>query len=912
MKLNIVPSALGDRAVPTNQWWTRVVVDDHVGALWVCPLMVEPKPESVDVFFPTEWNGDGRTMVKGSPLRVRGVAQEKDELKAQAPSEDDPIVLADFEKEAYPEGWKTTGEAFGARPAQGPNPTQSPVNGYAGKGLANSYFPNDSSVGTMRSPEFTIERDFLHFLAAGGNDAEKLSVNLLIDGEVAMTVTGKNSNNLEAVTWDLKSLRGKKAVLELVDESTGGWGHILADHFVLDNKETPAAAPSRFVRAESSQALRWGDWTMSFRQASAEGNGYDITLGRGMPLVWLECLEVSPVLEIPEDAVFTDTEGKELEAEEIKGSFIVTFGEKSFGVHLPEGSETSWEKGLMSLTLPAAAPYFSLSALPDPSSFEKLAPAAFNIPRGSQVEYDYTPEQAAVTTQWKVDVESLAGEPKIAVTGWLPHHLRNTQQSLSFNGLEYAAPRGKIRCATGTEFELEFPFEGLVPSLPMPATQVENYDPERLNTLLEDYTGKVKFGGDTYWGGKDLLRCAQAALLAKQTSHPRADDLREKLKGGLTNWFTWTPGEKSHYFSWYPKWQGLVGFKDSYGSFKFTDQHFHFGYFTTSSTIMAILDPQFLDEYGEMACLVAKGYANWDKEDSRFPRFRTFDFWEGHSWAGGFSSPGGNNQESSSEAIQSWAGIFLLGSVRGDEDMQAAGAMGYAMERASTMDYWLDQPGFHGGEEQSSLPTPYKKSVTGILFANGIAYATYFSGDPAWIHGIQWFPPSPWQDHLASDPPLTRHLFSSMMTERAAWFEKEAEKNPEKKGLDAGSVDKMGGALGNVIMGFLSLSDPARALTKSNELAKEGSQVVKDPNHIVPLAHAASRVKLGNRVFNAHTSLPTSACFEQDGEINAVLFNPESEPFVAKVYVDGKAVSEVEVPPGDLLVHPVQLPNTKN
>jgi len=113
----------------------------------------------------------------------------------------------------------------------------------------------------------------------------------------------------------------------------------------------------------------------------------------------------------------------------------------------------------------------------------------------------------------------------------------------------------------------------------------------------------------------------------------------------------------------YPNWPALVGFDSSYGSEQFNDHHFHYGYFTFASALLGMYDPTFLNttNYGAIAKLVAKEYANWDRTDQNFPFLRTFDIWAGHSDAGGFSSPGGNNQESSSEAMQSWGGLFLLG-----------------------------------------------------------------------------------------------------------------------------------------------------------------------------------------------------------------------------------------------------------
>ena len=238
-----------------------------------------------------------------------------------------------------------------------------------------------------------------------------------------------------------------------------------------------------------------------------------------------------------------------------------------------------------------------------------------------------------------------------------------------------------MKCAVGTDFRLIYSFNGVPPMLPAPQkTGLPNdFDAARMKDYLARYATKDKYGDDTYWGGKSLLQLAQYMMAAQAMNDPSFDKLRALLKTALTDWFTYTPGEKAHYFARYPKWKALVGFNTSYGSEAFNDHHFHYGYFTTASALLGMVDPQWLKDYGPMARLVAKEYANYER-DEEFPQLRTFDVWEGHSWAGGFSSPTGNNQESSSEAVQSWAGIFWLGQALGDDKMTATGAMGYAME----------------------------------------------------------------------------------------------------------------------------------------------------------------------------------------------------------------------------------------
>lgn len=148
----------------------------------------------------------------------------------------DDLVVADFERTSYGT-WKTTGTAFGPGPAQGTLRGQMSVDGYKGKGLVNSFFGGDAATGTLTSPAFKIERNYLSFLIGGGKNAKALALNLLVDGMVVRTATGPNdqpggSEALAPDSWDVSDLAGKEAVIQIIDQATGGWGHINVDHIV--------------------------------------------------------------------------------------------------------------------------------------------------------------------------------------------------------------------------------------------------------------------------------------------------------------------------------------------------------------------------------------------------------------------------------------------------------------------------------------------------------------------------------------------------------------------------------------------------------------------------------------------------------------------------------------------------------
>jgi fructan beta-fructosidase len=152
------------------------------------------------------------------------------------------IVVADFEGDTYAEGWKTTGTAFGKGPAKGTLPGQMPVTGFLGKGLVNSFLGGDSATGTLTSPEFKIERAFLNFLIGGGKQPGQTCINLLVGGKVVRTATGPNdrpggTERLDWLTWDVAEFEGKAAVIQIVDEATGGWGHINVDQITQSEKK---------------------------------------------------------------------------------------------------------------------------------------------------------------------------------------------------------------------------------------------------------------------------------------------------------------------------------------------------------------------------------------------------------------------------------------------------------------------------------------------------------------------------------------------------------------------------------------------------------------------------------------------------------------------------------------------------
>src|SRR6202035_5411999 len=126
--------------------------------------------------------------------------------------------------------------------------------------------------------------------------------------------------------------------------------------------------------------------------------------------------------------------------------------------------------------------------------------------------------------------------------------------------------------------------------------------------------------------------------------------------------------------------------------------------------------------------------ANPDRADPQFPFLRNFDPYAGHSWASGYAKfADGNNQESSSEAMNAWYGLILWGEATGDTKLRDLGVWLYTTELAGVEEYWFDVTG-------ENFPKAFTMPALGMVWGGKGAYATWFSGDAEAVQGINWLP----------------------------------------------------------------------------------------------------------------------------------------------------------------------------
>lgn len=534
-------------------------------------------------------------------------------------------------------------------------------------------------------------------------------------------------------------------------------------------------------RAAFKEALvdSWSDFMMSF--VMQDGDAWvRVICVHGSPIVWVEAKDINVTATNPNEGKYTVSQ------------------------------QTARGKQWTTVTL-----------LTEGVDAATVAQYAQRVPRTTRVNYEYKATQSLLSTTFCITTEDIAtgalSSSAKCLIGFLPHHYYSNQQSAISSQVvgEYLSPRGMMKVLEGNDFTFDYTVHGYLPFFPQPLQWAEGFSATRMQQLNADYAARGTFGGDTYWGGKGLTQMMHYMSFALQMGDTATFRLaKQRLKETLIDWYTYTPGEPRFYFARYNRWGALVGFDCSYDSDTFNDHHFHYGYFVYASAVLCMLDEDFREQYGAMAREVARDYANWQRSADE-SWFRTLDPYCGHSFAGGLGNGGnGNGQESTSEAIQGWGGVWMLGAALGDQEMLEAGIFGYTLETRAAAEYWFDR-----GRRNIDF-TKYQHPYCCNLTMQGVGWWTWFSGDPVWMHSIQWLPISPiLTNFFSEDLNFTRWDYTEMY---------QGKEVGDYEAPQGGLGDESG--LGNVCLSYLSLFDADSAARVWDRMDKIGKALAKNPD----------------------------------------------------------------------------------
>ena len=175
------------------------------------------------------------------------------------------------------------------------------------------------------------------------------------------------------------------------------------------------------------------------------------------------------------------------------------------------------------------------------------------------------------------------------------------------------------------------------------------------------------------------------------------------------------------------------------------DHHFHWGYFLHAAAAVGRHDPEWLNRHWPTLDLLIRNSANYDRRDGRFPRFRNFSPFYGHFWANGIALNNGQDQESTSEAINFASGMVELATLRGDADMLAVGLYLYEEQVCTAEQYWFnvdadldndpkDPNAYYNGNWPKGFvrfkrgSETWNTTLIGILGQQSISRQTHFGG----------------------------------------------------------------------------------------------------------------------------------------------------------------------------------------
>ena len=645
-------------------------------------------------------------------------------------------------------------------------------------------------------------------------------------------------------------------------------------------------------KPRDAKLTNFSDWLIEVSMAAGEGEVLKAVVLHGSPFSYYECStgDVRLHLAGKPDLIADPREG----AHDRRVAAFTIAG-KSYAVFAPTGASWDFSQPAdLVLHLPAGARYFSIAGLPDgnEATLRDFLAVAYAFPTETRAEWAYDEKASKVTTTFTIHTVAKEGENTKTLMGLYPHQWKAvTSEHPSQYG--YDSIRGRIRLVPGTSFTLERRYRGFVPAW---GGLEEAVNRSNVDSLLVGDLAKAdtifdwpkQQGKDTYWYGKGLGAVAQLMSVAEaEGKGGMRDELLKNLKSHLEKWFD---GRHDSYFMQDATLGTFVGYPQGYQSVaEVNDHHFHYGYWLMGAAYVALHDPDWISDakWGGMVRKLIADIATDERGRRDFPYIRNFDAYEGHSWAAGVAAPAkpelsvyfvdGNNQESSSEAINAWAGLVLLGEATGDRKLRDLGIYLYTSEIASVEQYWFDL-------DHQVLPPEFGKPYAAQVFGGKVAWNTWWITDPREILGINALPFTAASTYLGADPQFVRSCINALPAEEKAYY-----------GLGIRPRDLPKDVWQDVIANYMAVADPDAAL----KLWDRHGEVNSGDTRSRTLYWMLSLKEMGLPDFSVTADTPLYAVFKGAGEAarTYLAYNAKSAP-IHVTFSTGKAV---DVPPRSLV-----------
>ena len=534
--------------------------------------------------------------------------------------------------------------------------------------------------------------------------------------------------------------------------------------------------------------------------------------------------------------------------------------------------------------LPADKRNLAAAVLPDDKAetVALFSRHAYAFVTDTRVEWRYDIAKSQVETTFKASTRVMEGPDNGPLQGLYPHHWFKNAAVEGKLGPSYDTVRGKIRLLAATQFTTSHGYTGFVPY--WPAVGESPRKAELADVMASDKRNARRMmlpeGKSAYWQGKGLQRIVKLLDVVEQQGDVAGrDELLSLLEKRMEEWFA---GADAKRYFFYDKSLGAVGsYPDEFFAIaEINDHHFWYGYWIRAAAEIALRDPAWAskEKWGAMVELLIADIATAQRGRADFPFLRNFDPYEGHSWANGLGGVGdygvlGNNQESSSEAINAWAGLILWGEVTGNRELRDLGAYLYATESQAIDHYWFDVHGL-------VLAPEYKNVDVAQLFGGKYIHNTWWTDDPRQTTGINLLPVTTSSLQFGRHPDYIRRNLAALKDEQAVWAGRGKKANPPDIWQD-------------IFAKYLALADPAQGLAQWNRWG--AVELGETRSHT--LHWLLSLGEMGTPDFGTTADTPLYSVFKRaDGRRTYLAFNATKGPLLVR-FSDGKTL---EVAPGVL------------
>ncbi|KAJ8530521.1 hypothetical protein ON010_g14391 [Phytophthora cinnamomi] len=372
------------------------------------------------------------------------------------------------------------------------------------------------------------------------------------------------------------------------------------------------------------------------------------------------------------------------------------------------------------------------------AAVDALDKAAAIYPVGSSITTDVGSVNASYSFCWKTKRFLDLGEPNLKSTSTAellmlanPHHAATLKPDSDvfqvLGQFGHRTLKSNMTAVLGSCWEMQ-------ETLPTASFQEENVQiqPQYLEAIKvalandSNYTPEAE---DPYYFGKEIGRQARLVLIADKLDEK---EIRDEILDKLEEWLTpWMLGQNGDHFVYDRSWGGLcslnglkgVFWMTDFGNGWYNDHHFHYGYFLYAVAVVGKFRPDFVKTHRTAVMSIVRDIASPDQSD------------------GVYTLDGGKSQESVSEAINAYYGVYLVGKSFKVPEVERMGHLLLAMEIRGALTYW-QMPSSSGIYE----PIYAANKMTGQVAATKVSYTTWFGPQVEHIHLINMIPFTPITD----------------------------------------------------------------------------------------------------------------------------------------------------------------------